>query len=172
MQRAMLLPLAAVLLAACQDAPTSPPAPEGLRPSFAAALAITTSERIPIELVVDVPCANGGAGEIVELGGYLHILDHVTFTDNGLHVKSHFQPQGISGVGLTTGASYQATGVTQEEFNIPLNTLGFTDSYVNNYRIIGQGPGNNFLIHETVHVTVNALGEVTSEVGNFRVECK
>jgi hypothetical protein len=136
----------------------------------AEATAVTTNEQIPITLVVFVPCANGGAGELVELTGTLHVLTHVTSdAQGGLHVKQHFQPQGISGTGLTTGDKYQATGVTQEEFNA---TVGITDTFINNFRIIGEGPGNNFLVHTTFHVTVNANGVVTTIVDNFSIECR
>jgi hypothetical protein len=84
----------------------------------------------------------------------------------GVHVKSHAQPQGISGFGQTTGAKYQATGVTQERFSINPFT------FVNNFRIVGQGPGNNFLVHEVFHVTVNANGTVTAFVDRVSVECR
>lgn len=84
-------------------------------------------------------------------------------------MKQHFQPQGISGTGLTTGDKYQATGVTQQEFNA---TAGLTQKFINNFRMIGQGPGNNFLVHETFHVTITPNGDVTSTVDNFSVECR
>jgi hypothetical protein len=63
-----------------------------------------------INLSVFVPCAAGGAGELVDLSGPLHTL--ITFTINGNNVsgKTHFQPQGIRGIGETTGDKYQATG--------------------------------------------------------------
>src|SRR6184192_4887735 len=69
-----------------------------------------------INLTVFVPCAAGGAGEIVDLSGPLHTL--ITFTINGNNVSGRFQfqPQGISGNGETTGLSYQATGLTAENF--------------------------------------------------------
>jgi hypothetical protein len=78
--------------------------------------AVVVNESIDLNLVVFVPCANGGAGELVDLDGPLHIL--ITFNINGNNVsgKAHFQPQGISGVGLDTGDKYQATGVTQDHF--------------------------------------------------------
>jgi len=38
--------------------------------------------------------------------------------------------------------------------------------------IIGQGPGNNFPVHETYHVAVNANDEVTVVHDNFSVDCK
>jgi hypothetical protein len=136
------------------------------------ATTVTTNEQIDITLFVFVPCAAGGAGEVIEVSGPLHILSHVTISNSGnFHFKIHFQPQGISGVGLTTGDKYQATGVTQEEFNSNA-PLPITDTYVNNFRMIGQGPGNNFLVHQNFHITINANGDVTSLHNNSSVECK
>src|SRR5438045_5441448 len=114
-----------------------------------------------INLTVFVPCAAGGAGELVDLSGPLHTL--ITFTINGNNVsgKFHFQPQGLSGTGETTGEKYQATGVTQESFKSSLQNGQANDTFVNNFRIIGQGPGNNFLVHETLHITINASGTAT-----------
>src|SRR5205814_1743223 len=117
-----------------------------------------------------VPCANGGAGEDVQLTGMIHDLLHITMdAAGGLHVKSHDNPQGVSGVGLTTGTEYRGTGVTQEESNA---TAGVEDTFVNNFRVVGQGPDNNFLLHENFHVTVNANGDVTASHDNLSVDCK
>ena len=142
----------------------------GVAQASAKATTFTDNVKIPTEIFVFVPCAAGGAGEFVTLSGSLHIL-FVTTIDSkgGFHSKFHFQPQGITGTGLTTGAKYQATGVTQGSFN---GKVGFTQTFVNNFRIIGKGPGNNFMIHENFHITVNANGEVTAFVDNFSVKCK
>ena len=130
----------------------------------------TDEERIPIELFTFVPCANEGTGEVVMLAGNLHVLYHVTLNDRGgYHAKSLAQPQGVSGIGLTSGDKYQGTGVTQSQFN---GTVGYESTYINNFRIIGQASGNNYLVHETYHVTVNANGEVTAYVDNYSVECR
>lgn len=136
-----------------------------------AAETITSSTNVPIDLAVFVPCAAGGAGEYVYLSGSLHILSHVTLDPTGgYHFESHFSPQGVSGYGETSGDKYQATGVTRDGGSF----MGFPYeyTYVNNFRIIGQGAGNNYLVHETFHITLNANGELTAEVDNFRVECK
>ena len=136
----------------------------------AKATVFTDNVQIPINLFVFVPCAAGGAGEDVDLSGTLHVLFRTTFDSRGgFHSKFHFQPQGVSGTGLTTGDKYQATGVTQGTDN---GKVGFESTFVNNFRIIGQGPGNNFLVHGNFHFTINANGEVTAFVDNFRVECK
>ena len=126
-----------------------------------------------INLTVFVPCAAGGAGELVDLSGPLHTL--ITFTINGNNVSgtAHFQPQGLSGTGETTGDKYQATGVTKaSSFKGSFQNGQFTQTHVNNFRIIGSGSGNNFLVHEVLHVTFNANGTVTVFHDNFSIDCK
>jgi hypothetical protein len=126
-----------------------------------------------INLTVFVPCAVGGAGEIVDLSGPLHTL--ITFTINGNNVSgtAHFQPQGIVGTGETTGDKYQATGVTKDSsFKGSFQNGQFTQTYVNNFRIIGSGSGNNFLVHEVAHITFNADGTLTVFHDNFSIACK
>ena len=160
-------------LLGCDDVGRGPTGPNAMSasPLFAATVS-TTNQQIPFALVAFVPCANNGAGELVLVSGTLHVLQHLTITEDGnVHVKTHFQPQGASGVGLTTGDTYHATGVTQEEFNSN-GPLPFTDTYINNFRIIGQGPDNNLLVHQTIHITINANGELTADVVNTSVECQ
>jgi hypothetical protein len=135
--------------------------------------AVTQNVKVPLDTTVFVPCANGGAGEEVHLTGELHML--ATLTEDGaggMHIKWHSQPQGVSGVGLITGDKYRGTGVTQEETNIRPGGFPYEDTFVNNFRIIGQGKGNNYLVHQVLHVTINANGEITAEVDNYSVECK
>src|SRR5438309_860151 len=104
-----------------------------------------------INLTVFVPCAAGGAGEIVDLSGPLHTL--ITFTING--------------------NKYQATGVTKDfSFKFSFQNGQANQTFVNNFRIIGQGPGNNFLVHEVAHITFNANGTVTVFHDNFSIDCK
>ena len=134
---------------------------------------VTTNEKVPIFLNVFVQCANGGTGEVVHFEGILHETNIVVINNNTIVMRSHFQPMGLRGVGSTTGDKYQATGVTQftNKWDV-VNGFPSTYTYVNNYKIIGQGHGNNFLIHQNIHVTVNANGETTTQVDNFRTECK
>ena len=128
---------------------------------------VITNAKVPFATAVFIPCVP----EFVVLTGELHILiAQEVDSDGGLHVKTHFQPQGISGVGSVTGDKYQGTGVTQEHINIH-SSPAFEDTFVNNFRIIGQGPGNNLLVHTTFHVTVDANGVVTANVLNTSVDC-
>ena len=129
--------------------------------------AVTTNTSIPITLVVDIPCA----GELVVLNGPLHILSTVTFDRaGGFHMVAHFQPQGIRGLGQISGVKYQATGIT--EFQTNAKAVPFETSFVNNFKIIGQGPGNNLLVHENFHLTINANGRLTALIDNSSFECR
>jgi|SRR5262245_43914500 len=138
----------------------------------AQAIAITTNDFVPFAQLAFVPCANGGAGELVLIQGTLHIEQHITINDNRATIKSHAQPQGASGVGLTTGDPYRAVGGTQEVDTLANPTNGaFEFTFINNFRIIGPGPDNNLLVHQTIHETINANGTVTTTVTNTSVDC-
>lgn len=132
--------------------------------------AVTYNEKYAFDMMAWVPCANDGAGENVTLSGEMHELWTVTLDGNGgFHLKMHFNPQGVTGTGDVTGAKYNATGVTQDQLN---GRIGFEYTYVNNFRIIGQGKGNNLTIHENIHITVLADGTVTSYHDDFKIDCK
>lgn len=135
------------------------------------ALAITINQFVPFEQVAFVPCANGGAGELVLIEGTLHLQQHITINNNRANIKTLAQPQGADGVGLVSGEQYQATGVTQEQDSIPLVNGAFEFSFINNFRIIGQATDNNLQVHQTVHVTIDANGVVTTVVDNTSIDC-
>lgn len=163
----------ALFVVACADATTAPRTLPSDGPNLAAVV-VTQNDQIPFALVAFVPCANGGVGENVSVQGTLHVTSHLTVSNSGRgSVKAHFQPQGATGTGLTTGDVYRSTGVTQDRLNVDLNDgLPVTTTAVNNFRLIGPGPNNNLLVHSNVHLTVNANGTVTATVDNFSVECR
>jgi len=118
---------------------------------------------------VFIPCVP----EDVLIQGNLHILVTQTVDGRGgVHFKFHYQPQGVTGIGSATGTVYHATGLTQGHTNVNSGGLPYTDTYVNNFRIIGEGPGNNLLVQNVFHVTVNENGEVTAVVDRTSVDCK
>ena len=133
---------------------------------------VTVNEKVPINIVTFVPCANGGAGEDVTLDGTLHVVMSMTINGNNFSGKIHFQPQGVKGVGAITGDVYKATGVTQEQVSGSFVNGQFESTSVNNFRIIGPGKGNNLLVHQVFHVTFNANGDMTANVVSTSIECK
>jgi len=122
--------------------------------------AVVTKTSFPVNIPV-LPCAAGGVGEVVTMTGNLHVMMSVTVNANNVSFDSHFQPQGISGTGSMTGDKYQGTGITRFNFNADVIGFPFNTTLVNNFRIIGQGTGNDFLVHQSFHITVNSDGTMT-----------
>ena len=117
-----------------------------------------------------VPCANGGAGELVT--GTIDVHNLTTSTVNG-NVDSwqfQFEPHG-SLVGRITGDRYQLTGVTRGTYTDSLRSGEYTLTYVDSYQLIGPGPGNNLLVREIAHVTING-DDVVVQHDDFTIECK
>ena len=138
--------------------------------AFSQALAITTNEFVPFAQATFVPCANGGAGEVVLLEGVLHVQNHLTINNNRLSLKTHFQPQGVTGTGTVTGDKYQATGVTQEQDSTGI--IGASEfSFINNFRIIGAGPDNNLQVHQVIEITIDANNIIRTNVINTSIDC-
>jgi hypothetical protein len=162
MRHLLALATLAALTAACDSAPTAPATSAGT--GFAAG---GNSQKVPFQQINFVPCANGGAGERVRISGTLNIVLVDKTNANG-HSVFHLgdSPQGATGVGLTTGTVYHATGITLE------TATGNADTYVNNFRLIGPGRAANFLVHDVFHITVNARGVVSVDFQKSSVECK
>ena len=139
--------------------------------AFSQATTTTSNDFVPFAFVVFVPCANGGTGEMVQVEGTLHLQQHITLNDNRTIVKTHSQPQGADGVGQTTGDRYSAVGVTQDIETFPVTNGATEFTFVNNFRLIGAGPGNNFQVHQNIHVTIDANGNVRNDVDNSSLEC-
>jgi hypothetical protein len=135
--------------------------------SAPALAAVQTNIFIPFAATIFNPCL----GEPVALTGTLHVLVIMQQTGNGTRFLSHAQPQGIEGTGLVSGASYRGTGVTMMSVFIDLPPP-FDMTSVNNFRIIGAGDANNYMVHTTMHITVNANDEVTANVANTNVSCQ
>jgi hypothetical protein len=143
--------------------------------AFAQATTETTHEFIPLFQFTFVPCADGGAGEFVLITGTLHVLSHVTINSSRRNINQQILPLRATGMGQTTGDVYRSTGGGRFHDTFPTfpPTNGAAEfTSVNNFKLIGPGPDNNLLIFQTIHRTINANGEVTSEVINTSTECR
>ncbi len=144
----------------------------------ALAQATTTTEHFripqPSGFTLFVPCALGGAGEVVSFGSSGFIHGHTVLTldaAGGFHLKMHINAQQASAIGLISGDKYRGVGSFDDTINSS-SSLPFEATHIVNFRIIGQGTGNNLLIHATLHTTINAKGEVTVEFEKLSMDCK
>jgi hypothetical protein len=135
------------------------------------ALGASLSMEVPLALSVFIPCANQGNGEVVDFSGTLHVVISSTVNGNHIHVNQLVNPQGVKGVGETTGDVWQGTGETRQDLNASVSALPFEATFVDNFKLI-DGRGGSFLIHENIHVTVNADGTTTASHDNLTITCK
>ncbi len=146
--------------------------PAAVLPARAQGDSPTTITIIPISVMVPVPCAAGGTGELVAFSGNMRILEHAHADQGGgFHFTFHTQLAGLKGVGLTTGDRYQYSEIFHEEQEYN-GQDAYLDTSIRSSRIIGQGPGNNFVLHVVFHIRVTPDGVVTAFVDNTRAECK
>lgn len=132
------------------------------------ALVFQQNEKVSFADVV----ANSCLGEDVAFGGTLHLASHETFSgSDNFTLIQHIQPQGVTGVGLTSGAKFNLTGIDRQTTQVA-GPLPFVLSYVNRYHIVGTGQAPSFMVQQTFHVTVNANGEITSKPGKLEAVCK
>jgi hypothetical protein len=180
--------LTAALFAGCADAPTaarhlqSTPASHDvvsagiLDGANAASMQLSSGDhfsmQIPTQFHAQNPCAGGRFGEIVVFTGNQHLVFGQTMTGGG-HVTTslHWNADDVTGLGQYTGFTYRATGVSQDH-SVSNASLPYTDTYVNNYHIIGQGQATNMTLHETVHVTIDANGLLTAWVTDYDLKCE
>jgi hypothetical protein len=133
------------------------------------AQAAATAVSIPLSQVATVECADGGVGELVQLSGSLQIVLTTTFdAAGGIHTYSHFNPQGVSGVGLSSRTTYRGAGVTMFQLN---QSSGIVQTAVNTFLLIGSGKAPNLRVQENLVFVLNPNGTVTAAVDNVRVTC-
>jgi hypothetical protein len=124
----------------------------------------------PFDQEIQVDCdGDGNPEDVLDVSGDLHTLVTETTDQAGGVVDTlHFQPVNVSAVGLLTGDTYRAVGLTREtDIVVDPNQ---TTTFVNNFYMIGQKSGIKYLVHETAHVTV-VDGEVVVSFDHATVSC-
>jgi hypothetical protein len=119
----------------------------------AAQAAVVTNTTVSYAYSGWVPCANGGAGELVNGVIDAHILETSATNDSVDAWTFEFAPRG-SLVGSITGDTYRLTGVERGTYVASLQSDSYTATYVNRYHLIGPGSGNNLIVRETAHLTL------------------
>ena len=142
--------------------------------SFPAAASATPARviRAPVDSRLFLPCANGGAGEVVHFTGTILGVFKGTFDGaGGVHSVSVEVEQGVHGIGETTGRRY-----VEHFVNLSFNTTGSggfplvsTQQLI--YRVNSAGPGFDSTIRIRNHTTINATGETTVTFDDTTMLC-
>jgi hypothetical protein len=103
-----------------------------------------------------------GAETLTVTSGSFQVVTREALTPSGVfHVIVEGNAQGVKAVS-TSGASYQLPGGFWVEFNATPGATTETQTGV--FNVIGQGDAPDFRVHDVVHVTINANGEITANV--------
>lgn len=125
------------------------------------AYAESSSTKVPFSLLFTPTGPGCEDAENILLSGNLNVVSN---NANGGSILQ-FHPQGITGVGQTTGTTYRGTGGTIIIDTINQQNDGETHTYVNNFNIIATAPsGISSIEHLVLHTTVNAQGIITADV--------
>ena len=129
----------------------------------------TTSYEFLLPFSQYIPCANGGAGEVVSGDITIHATEH--HSKNGNLIKVHFNPRAGIIKGEITGDIFRATGVESWNLTFNKNNPNHAHQYRARIHIVGKG-GTQFKLYILFHHTFNANGELTTEFENVNIDCK
>jgi len=129
-----------------------------------------STDRFTEDFAFVVPADDGCTGEAVQVYGPIDVTVQTTTDKNGAtHVVTHYTPH-LTAVGLSSGTRYLALGPTQiVSFDAGAQTVF---NVANIIITVAPGSGDNFILTEVVHVTLNAGGEVAVEFDRVNVACR
>jgi NMD protein affecting ribosome stability and mRNA decay len=109
--------------------------------------------------------------DVVNLSGDIHVVITTT-TDGkgGYHVTNKLNSQ-LSGVSITTGTKYVNSEEKEDEWyaRSPFPAI-HTHTY--DFLLVSQSNTANYVLHMTMHETVNAQGVPTATVDSFSMDCQ
>ena len=138
--------------------------------AVAAQAAVTSNEQTSVAYAGYVPCANGGAGELLTGTIDVHDLASETVNDQQEAWQFTFELHGEL-VGRVTGDTYRLAAVEHGSYTQSLDSEQSTLTYVNRYRLVGPGSGNNLIVRETAHVTIGADENAVVQRDDFSIDC-
>ena len=130
---------------------------------MAQATSTTTNTQMPFSATL-TDCNS----QTVVVSGTMHMVTHFT-TDasGGTHLEIHTNWQDVSGTSGTI--TYHAVSRNQLSSNSNGAQSEFTS--IEDVRLISRGPTDNLTMRTTMHITINANGEVTASFTRFEVVC-
>jgi hypothetical protein len=135
--------------------------------SAAAANVVNVTIHVPANVQTN-PCY---PADVVNLSGDIHIVIATTRDGRGgYHVKNHLNSQ-LSGVSITTGTKY-VNSENQEEEWYARKPFPAVHTHTYDFLLVSQSNTDNYVLHMTMHETVNAQGVPTATVDKFSMDCQ
>ena len=135
--------------------------------SAAAANVVNTTIHVPASVQTN-PCY---PMDVVNLSGDIHVVITTT-TDSagGYRVNNHLNSQ-LSGASITTGTKYVNSENKEDEWYArPPFPAIHTHTY--DFLLVSQANTPNYMLHMTMHETVNAQAVPTATVDRVSMDCQ
>ena len=138
----------------------------GVRPA-AAATVVNATFHVPAQVDFN-PCF---PDDILNLNGDIHVVITTTADRRGgYHIVNQLNSN-LSGASITSGTRYVNNENTSEDWYArPPFPAVHTHTY--DFLVLSQSDTPNYVLHMTMHETVNAGGTPTATVTNFRLDCQ
>jgi len=137
-----------------------------MRPA-AAANVVNVTIHVPASVQTN-PCF---PTDVVNLSGDIHIVITTTAdSSGGYHVVNQLNSQ-LSGASITTGTKY-VNSENQGEDWYARPPFPAIDTHTYDFVLISQSNTDNYVLHMTMHETVNADGVPTATVDYFSMDCQ
>jgi hypothetical protein len=139
----------------------------GWSPPADAAMVTNYTFHVPATVQTN-PCE---AGDIVNLDGDIHVV--ITSTANragGYRVTNHLNSH-MSGESIITGLPYTSSETSNSTW-LDDSPFPAVDTEVYNWNLISRGSADNYVLHTTMHTTVDASGTPTAVVDDAWMDCQ
>lgn len=137
-----------------------------IAPAAQAANVVNTTFHVPASVQLN-PCF---AGDVLNLNGDIHVVISSTQSGAGYRMSNHLNSL-LSGTSITTGTKYVNSEDQDDAWfaGAPFPTV-HTHTY--DFDLLSQGATANYVLHMTMHETVNAMGVPTATVDQYRMDCR
>jgi hypothetical protein len=153
-RRALSRAALAFMISGCDSGLASEPSVEHSRTAELAAARSRLRQVFPLDAPLINSCYNGGAGESIQLSGFVVVTFQTIETRSGAVIShAHVGTRGVHGVGLTSGIRYQAL---EHENDVARTSKDGTShvQFLLVLRTIAPGPGNDELLTSRFHLVI------------------
>ena len=123
----------------------------------------------PVTVLTDHPCTN----EPVVLQGHLFLRMHITLNATHVTISEQTNTQGVTGVNPITGVKHVSSDVDTFTATIQKSTSASgRQSFLFSRSGESAPVPDDFYLHYLIHFSTNAAGTVTTDITDFRADCR
>jgi hypothetical protein len=124
---------------------------------------------IPVTVITSNPCTD----EPVVLQGHLFLRQHITYNATHVTISEQTNTQGLTGVNPITGVKHVSSDVDTFTATIQKSTSASgRQSFLFSRSGESAPVPDDFYLHYLIHFSWNAAGTVTTDITNFRTDCR